>query len=114
MVRLNDNRLVRCHQDHLRKRTVGHSAEIPDRKREDNKTNEGNEIDVFVDVPTRPSQMLQIRLSICQTNHLTHQTLILNWMVAPRLVKPLDRVLPTVLIIKGVHLHSKCLERLTL
>ena len=47
---------MRCHQDHLRKRTVGHSAEIPDRKREDNKTNEDNEIDVFVDVPTRPSQ----------------------------------------------------------
>lgn len=64
--------------------------------------------------PPDQAKMLQIRLSICQTNHLTHQTLILNLMVAPRLVKPLDRVLPTVLIIQGVHLHSKCLERLTL
>jgi len=56
LVRLDDNQLVRCHQDHLRKKTVGHSAEIPDRKREDSKTNEDNEIDVFVDVPTRRSQ----------------------------------------------------------
>jgi len=56
LVRLDNNRLVRCHQDHLRKRTVGHSAEIPHCKREDNKTNEDNEIDGFVEVLTRPSQ----------------------------------------------------------
>ena len=33
---------------------VGHSTEVPDRKREEIEANKDNEIDVFADVPTRP------------------------------------------------------------